>query len=194
MFLLQVDKDLALAACVPTYAVELFALIEANREHLREWLPWLDETTRLQQVEQFLRDSRRNADNGAGQTLLLLERRRIVGVLGQHYIDRVDKKTELGYWLDAACQGRGLMTRAMTRLLEHIFTDLELNRVVLHCGVENIRSRAIPERLGFSLEGILRQSQWLYDHYVDLAVYGLLERDWRRLRRPVGNLPSSRQA
>ena len=184
MFALQVDKELVLSACAPSHATELWALIEANRPHLREWLPWLDETTRIQHVDQFLRDSRRKAENGAGQTLLLLENRRIVGVLGQHYIDGIDKKTELGYWLDAGSQGRGLMTRAMTRLLEHIFTDLELNRVVLHCGVENTRSRAIPERLGFALEGILRQSQWLYDRYIDLAVYGLLEQDWRRLRQP----------
>src|SRR5689334_23061814 len=117
MFILRVDDEVALVECAPSHALELYALIEANRAHLRQWLPWLDETTRLQQVEQFLRDSRRKADQGNGQTLLLMVNRRIVGVVGQHYIDRVDAKTELGYWLGAEHQGRGLMTRAIARVL-----------------------------------------------------------------------------
>ena len=161
------------------HAAELFALVESNRTYLRQWLPWLDETTRPQHIDQFLRESRRRSDNGNGQTFMVMYRGRIVGVLGQHFVDRVDRKTELGYWLDAGHQGRGIMTMAVARMVDHSFEDLELNRVVLHCAAGNARSRAIPDRLGFVLEGVLRQAQWLYDHYVDLAVYSLLREEWR---------------
>ena len=191
MFLLRVDEEVTLTDCAPSHAGELFALIDANRAHLRRWLPWLDDTVRLQQIEQFLRESRRKAEMGNGRTLMLMVNRRIAGVIGQHYIDRVDAKTELGYWLAADQQGRGLMTRAIARVLVHVFDDLELHRVVLQCGAENAKSRAIPERLGFTLEGVSRQSQWLYDRYIDLAVYSLLEPDWRRVAKPLADTPPS---
>ena len=83
----------------------------------------------------------------------------------------------MGYWLDKEAQGTGLMTRSCSALLEHAFAELDLNRVEIRCAVDNARSRAIPERLGFRLEGQLRQAEWLYDRFVDHAVYGLLARE-----------------
>jgi ribosomal-protein-serine acetyltransferase len=53
-----------------------------------------------------------------------------------------------------------------------------LNKVEIHCAVDNKRSRAIPERLGFTQEGIIRANQWLYDHYVDDVIYGMLASEW----------------
>jgi hypothetical protein len=38
--------------------------------------------------------------------------------------------------------------------------------------------RAVPERLGFQLEGIIRDAEWLYDHFVDHAMYAILKKDW----------------
>ncbi len=67
-------------------------------------------------------------------------------------------------------------TRAMT---QHALVDLGLNRVEIRAAVENKKSRAIPERLGFLFEGVERDGEWLYDHFVDLAVYGMLAADWR---------------
>ena len=71
------------------------------------------------------------------------------------------------------------MTQCCRALIEHAFTDLQLNRVVITCATGNHRSQAIPERLGFCREGTLRETEWLYDHYVDHFVYGLLRSEWR---------------
>src|SRR5690242_11027138 len=126
MLILHAGDGVDLRECTPGHAGELFSLIEFNRKYLREWLPWLDETTKLSQVDKFLREARRKADNGDGQIFLVFVAGRIAGVIGEHYVDRIDRKTEIGYWLDSRCQGRGVMTRAASRMVEHIFADLNL--------------------------------------------------------------------
>lgn len=58
------------------------------------------------------------------------------------------------------------------------FNELKLNRVDIRAAEENIKSRAIPERLGFVCEGQIRQAEWLYDHYVNHIVYGMMAAEW----------------
>jgi ribosomal-protein-serine acetyltransferase len=61
--------------------------------------------------------------------------------------------------------------------------DLGLNRVEIRAAEFNTRSRAIPERLGFTQEGIIRQAEWLYDYYVDHVVYGMLSEEWKTMNK-----------
>ena len=70
------------------------------------------------------------------------------------------------------------MTRACRALVTHAFRELGLHRVEIRAAPGNRRSRAIPERLGFRQEGILRDAEWPYDHYVDLVVYAMLADEW----------------
>ena len=66
----------------------------------------------------------------------------------------------------------------MKAFVDYAFRELKLNRVEVRCAEENSKSRAIPERLGFVKEGIIREAEWIYDHYVDDVVYGILSREW----------------
>jgi ribosomal-protein-serine acetyltransferase len=86
---------------------------------------------------------------------------------------------EIGYWIRSRYEGRGLVTRACEALIDHAFDTIGLHRVVIRAGVENTRSRAIPERLGFTFEGIAREEGRGVGRFYDLAVYGLLDREWR---------------
>ena len=86
----------------------------------------------------------------------------------------------IGYWLAETHQGRGLVTTACRALVDHAFSAWTLNRVEVRAAVDNLRSRAVPERLGFTLEGTIRQAEWVNDRYVDHAVYGMLAADWGR--------------
>ena len=63
---------------------------------------------------------------------------------------------------------------------DHAFGNLGLNRVVMRVDVGNIRSRAIPERLGFTQEGVTRQSDWLYTRFRDMVLYSILAGEWKR--------------
>ncbi len=90
------------------------------------------------------------------------------------YIHHQNKNAEVGYWLGEAFLGRGLATRVTGKIVKHLFEVEGLHRAEMQCGTENVRSRAVPERLGFTLEGVRRQLHWITDRFVDHAVYGLL--------------------
>ncbi|HEX4999398.1 MAG TPA: GNAT family protein [Terriglobia bacterium] len=183
MLTLRVNQSVELKECGPHHAPALFALVEANRARLRQWLPWLDETTEIAHVERFLRDSRRRAEQENAYTFVARCEGRIIGVVAENSIDWRNRRVELGYWIDHEYQGRGIVTQSVARLTRRAFEDLGLNRVAIHCAVGNTRSRAVPERLGFTFEGILREGEKLYDRYVDLAMYGMLAREWKAQRK-----------
>jgi len=178
VFSIAVDADTALQLLEEHHAVELFALVDHNRSYLREWLPWLDDNTSLDQTRVFIQGCLQQLATRNGFACGVRYREALAGVVGLHFIDWPNRRTSLGYWLGASYQGRGLITKSCGVLLDHLFTELGLNRVEIACAVGNTKSRAIPERLGFVLEGVLRQQEWLYDHFVDHAVYALLAGSW----------------
>jgi ribosomal-protein-serine acetyltransferase len=169
----QVDED---------DAEDLSDLIDGNRAHLKEWLPWLDSSVGINDTARFIGRSLEQASDENGFTFGIVCGGTLAGVIGQHYLDSLNRRTELGYWLDAKHQGRGIVTAATARVTDYSFKAQDCNRVILHCAVGNLKSRAIPERLGFVQEGILREAEWLYDHYVDLVVYSMLKADWKLKR------------
>ncbi len=178
--ILRVDENVALRQIAEEDAEELTDLIDRNRTHLKEWLPWLDNSTDIHDTARFIGRSLEQADDANGVTLGIFANGRLAGIIGEHYVDSLNHRTEFGYWLDWEHQGRGIVTRSTARLTDYAFTNQGCNRVMLHCAVGNVKSRAVAERLGFVLEGILREAEWLYDHYVDLAVYSMLKNDWAK--------------
>jgi ribosomal-protein-serine acetyltransferase len=104
----------------------------------------------------------------------------IVGGIGFHRINRNDKSAEIGYWLAKSATGKGLVIRSVTRLIDYGFDEMKLNRIVIKCVPENEKSRAIPEKLGFTLEGVEREGGWLHTRYVDHIVYSMLAKGWRK--------------
>lgn len=163
-----------------SHANELFQLVDSNRPHLREWLPWLDSQRGIADSYQFVRLMRDQFKNSESMTMGIWNRDSLCGVISFHRFDWMNKSSMIGYWIASTHQGKGIMTKACKAMLEHGFTRLGLHRVEIKCAAGNKKSCAIPERLGFVNEGISRQGEWLYDHYVDLVVYSMLAPDWKK--------------
>lgn len=159
-------------------AEELHALIVANREHLARWMPWAGAQT-LAGTRSFLAGASARLARGDGYDAAILANGSIVGVAGFHYVSWTHRATSLGYWLAASEQGRGTMTAAVAALLRQSFAHWALHRVEIRAALGNARSRAVPLRLGFRQEGVLREVELLREGYVDHAVYALLEHEWR---------------
>jgi ribosomal-protein-serine acetyltransferase len=183
VFGIAIDADSSLQLLEEHHAEELFALVDRNRSYLREWLPWLDGNTSVEESRAFIRGALKQLAARNGFACGIWHRQDLAGVIGLHHIDWANRQTSVGYWVGAPYQGMGLITKAFTVLLEYLFEELRLNRVEVACAVDNRRSRAIPERLGFQREGVLRQREWLYDRFVDHVVYGMLAAEWAELKR-----------
>ncbi|NOU97691.1 GNAT family N-acetyltransferase [Paenibacillus sp. LMG 31456] len=174
----KVDEDLELRLCEVKYAAQLYDLVNSNRAHLREWLPWVDGTRSAAYIQMFLESCIRQHAANNGFNYLMFYQGELVGNIGLHSIDWTHKKTSIGYWLATGFEGKGLMTKSCCAVVDHLFGVMQLNRVEIKVGELNAKSRAIPERLGFKQEGVVRQAEWLYDHYIDHVIYGMLAREW----------------
>ena len=173
----QLRDDFQLELVRRAHAEDLYPLIDQDRDQLGQWLPWVETVTGLQDTLAWVRRCQRKLAAGQVNLVLLLDGA-VVGTIGSD-IDWKNRSTELGYLLGQGAQGKGLMTAACSFLIQHAFDDLELHRVQIRCATENVRSRRIPERLGFRQEGVLREAEQLKSGYVDHAVYGLLSVDER---------------
>jgi ribosomal-protein-serine acetyltransferase len=178
MFTHRLDDDRWLRLPEEADAEELYELTAVNREMLAEWMPWAAAAT-LETTRDFIHSRRLEFARGGGFSVVIVERDQIVGSIGFPDVNHDLSSCEIGYWLGAAAQGRGTVTMATSALIDHAFGTWKLHRVMIQAGVGNARSRAVAERLGFRLEGVLREAERYPDgHYVDLAVYGLLAPEW----------------
>jgi ribosomal-protein-serine acetyltransferase len=157
---------------------ELHALIDVNRARLAAWMSWAAGQT-LDDTAKFIRRTMRQlVENDGFQTAIVCEEA-IAGVIGYIGVDWQNRSTCLGYWLGESYQGKGTMTLAVQALVNHALSVWHLNRVEIRPADENRRSRAIPERLGFSQDGILRSAELVNGRYLDVVVYSMLAADWR---------------
>jgi ribosomal-protein-serine acetyltransferase len=167
----------------PSDGEDLFDLIEQNRLFLRQWLPACDLQNSLDDCKASIKASLDRLAANGGSTLGIWWQGHLAGVIGAGNIDWENRSTTIGYWLGECYQGKGLMTGACRALVDYLFFDLKLHRVEIRCAIGNERSCAVPKRLGFTLEGVLRQAQAYNDRYFDLEVYGLLAEDWNRVAK-----------
>ena len=174
---IRIDDELALSLVQEGDAVDIFEATDGDRKYLREWLPWVDGTRSVEDTRRFVLRSLEQVRQTNGFQARIDYRGQFAGVVGYLYHDWVDRRTEIGYWLREALQGRGVMTRACRVLVNLAFDSFGFNRIEIRAATDNRRSSALAERLGFVREGVLREAAWLNDHYIDLIVYSKLQRD-----------------
>ncbi len=174
---IPVDDEVELRLVAEGDEVEIFRFTDANRAYLRQWLPWVDATLSAVDTRGFVERSLEQVRVLDGFQTRILYRGEFAGMIGYLYHDWKNLRTEMGYWLREDLQGRGVMTRAAKALTDFALANLGLNRVEIRAATDNRRSRAVPERLGFVQEGVLREAAWLNDRFIDLVVYARLRDD-----------------
>lgn len=138
---------------------------------LKPWLPFAQKEESEKEREANVRHSylRFLAREDLRYHVFLKNSGEFVASTGLHRLDWKVRRFEIGYWIDTRHSGKGYMTEAVEGLTAFAFDKLAANRVEIRCDAKNHSSRAIPERLGFELEGILKNE--------DLSVDGSQLRD-----------------
>lgn len=180
MFIHKINENLSLKLIEYKDAEKLFELTDLSRSYLREWLPWLDFTAKVEDTEKFIGGCIRGYAENKSINTVILYKGEIVGTAGYNQINWSNKTAYIGYWLAEDYQGLGIMTEVAKSLTDYAFSDLKLNKVEIRAAVLNKKSRSIPERLRFVNEGTIRDAEWLYDHFVDHALYGMLAKEWNQ--------------
>jgi ribosomal-protein-serine acetyltransferase len=177
----KIDGDLFLRMFNLDDAEEFYNLTMSSKDYLKEWLGWLDYTENVEDTTENIKARLKGFSENGGypKSFAIIYKGKIAGAIGFNEISKANKVGVVGYWLGEQFQGKGIMTKAFKVLIDYGIRELKLNRIEVSVAVENHKSRALPERFGFKKEGIIRQAEWLYDHYVDHVIYGLLAEEWK---------------
>jgi ribosomal-protein-serine acetyltransferase len=173
---LALPGDYALRRFDERDADELHALIERNRDELAKWLSWAQQPS-ASGTREYVASVLSGEAEGRRVQRAIVRREAIVGDVGL-FIARENATAAIGYWLDLEHRGRGVISAAVRQLARDGFERLALHRIEIRTDVLNAASRAVAERLGFQLDGVLRESYRVAaDRYSDDAVYSLLARE-----------------
>jgi ribosomal-protein-serine acetyltransferase len=208
MFELVLDRDLKVRTFHPDDSVELFALLERDRERLRPWihpssLPETPPAARTFAIECYFNsfdDPMAVLDSPYFQEvgkyfrgfedpqmeLGIWLRGRLVGEVSLSFFAKERTTAEFGYWIGGDQEGRGIVTRCVMALLEYAIDRLQMDRFLIGCAASNRRSEAVARRLGFRLQAVIPDGEVVGEFVYDRRVYALTAREWRaRLRSEV---------
>ncbi|PLT28126.1 GNAT family N-acetyltransferase [Peribacillus deserti] len=157
--------------------------IRASYHELKKWLPFAQTLPEIEETEINLREAHINFLKRESLRFLIFhkETQNFIGSTGFHNIDWDIPKCEIGYWLDTRHSGKGYMTEAIKELTRFAMNQLKCKRVEIRCESENLKSRSIPEKLGYTLEGILRNDDLSADKkkLTDTCIYAITDSDMR---------------
>ena len=180
---IPVRDNISLRFIQPNEAEALYALVDKNRAYLRKWLNWVDEQTGPEVSRENILKRIEEARAGKALDLGVSMDGKLIGSMGFNGIRASKRRAEIGYWLSKEYEGQGIMTDCVRALVDMGFRELKLHRIEIHCSTNNAKSAAIPEKLGFKLDGILRDDTFLYDHFESSNVYSMIENEWKHPKR-----------
>ncbi len=175
----RVGDELELRFPEPRLANHIYELVDANREHLGRWLPWCTPQYTEDGCESFMRDTIKIFADGQGLAMWIVDHGQLVGGIGNTRVNVADRSAEIGYWLAESAQGNGIVTRAARAMVDYSLIDMGLNRVMIYAALENARSQAVPERLGFDRVAVHRKAVHRQGKFVDDVQYAMLAEDWK---------------
>ncbi|MBE9468604.1 MAG: GNAT family N-acetyltransferase [Bacteroidetes bacterium] len=176
--IIKVNELVKLKQIALSDANDVFQAIDSQREYLGEWLTFVATTIEMSDTEKFIQSILDLPEENRDLIFVIHYKGKFVGLIGLKDIDRLNNKTEIGYWLSENYQKKGIITQSVKLLINFAFDELNINRIQIKCAVGNFPSKSIPQKLNFKLEGIERDGELLTGNiYTDLEVYCKLKKN-----------------
>lgn len=185
IFPCKIENDLELMIPQMHHAPEITALVRHNLDRLKKWMPWAVSDYSLETANEYIRRNLTCLAEGTGFSVAIVLNGRIAGMVGFHDVNEQSRTADIGYWITDEAEGRGLVTKSCRVFIGYLFDEVGLKRIQIKCNIDNVRSRAIPERLGFTFEGIEERAEYVDGKYGDWAVYAMLSEQWPGLQKGI---------
>ena len=174
-------KRLIIRCYNPKDAPLLEASVKESVEHLKPWMPWAhaenEETLelRIERLRTFRGKFDLNQDFIYG--IFNLDQTRLLGGTGLH--TRLGNDAlEIGYWIHKDFINQGLATETASALTKVGFEVHEISRMEIHCDPSNVRSAAVPRKLGYTFEATLKKRSRFLDGWSDSSIWTLFKEDY----------------
>jgi len=139
-----------------------------------------DPDANLEVTEKFIEKSTedRLANNGINWGISLKTDATLIGDVGIWRLDKAHHRGEIGYRLHTAHQGKGIMTEALSAVLDFGFQQIGLHSIEANVNPKNEKSSKLLKRLGFRKEALFTENYFYNGQFLDSEIYSLLE-NWR---------------
>lgn len=160
-------------------AAAIYHAIDSHRDYLRIWLPFVDNMRSVADEESFLKSVLSvPAERYEPIFGIWNDRNEVCGLIGFHFSDFANHRTEIGYWLLPEYQHQGIVTTSVRRLCQWAVEEKGIKRIQIRCATGNAASNGIPIRLGFCHEGTERAGELLASgEYADINVYSFIKEE-----------------
>ncbi len=159
-----------------------FAAVDRDRARLHRWLPWVPHIRTVAEEQRYFERVEEFWDAHEQFHWLIFDKatHAYVGIVGTARLDWSHGLAEFGYWLVGDFEGQGRMTEAVKRV-QHTLFAMGFHRLEIRCSSGNTRSSSIPKRLGYHLDGRLREDRMEQGARVDTLIWSQLRTERARL-------------
>ncbi|MFX2607424.1 50S ribosomal protein L7/L12-serine acetyltransferase [Enterobacter mori] len=172
--IIPVSQQIELRSVEERYTADLHNLVIKNKIFLQTAFDWAQHVGSEEDTRRNVQSNQMLHQRGYAKMFLIFHDDALAGVLSFNAIEPANKTGYIGYWLDEAHQGKGILSRSMQAFMRHYVELGTVRRFVIKCRVDNYSSNAVALRNGFMLEGCLREAEYLNGRYDDVNTYARL--------------------
>lgn len=174
---IQLQNGLKLSPYSLLFVNQHFNAVYKNKDFLKQYFNWVDLYQNESIAKMYINQCLEAFQKGVGETFAIVYNGHYIGEITVFNINASAKKCEIGFWIDEDYTMQGLMTTILKWMIDYLFENKKMNKLVIHHTVDNQACEKLLLRLGFKQDGILRSDFILHDKFEDLVCMSLLKRD-----------------
>ena len=153
-----------------------FALVQRNRERLADrFVGTVSRTKTLEEAQEFVEEMIKHTISNTYFPYVIIDENenRIIGFIDLKNIDWDIPKTQIGFYIDEAYEGKGIISKAISKIINYCFDDKGFEKLFMRIHPDNLAAKKVAEKCGFELEGTIRKDyKTPSGNLVDLLYYG----------------------